>query len=393
MGMALIEYPAAGANPAGVIAYKSTRLMFSSGSRWRQIETSAGVYSETELEKLDSIITAHRTNGASVIFGMDGTPLFYAQTGANPLVGDDVTKDPSGTLGAASFPTSLSAVTNFVQMIVARYNLAGGTWYDAHGAALGKGVQYWETGNEPALDALGNRATAPGQTIYGVNFWGTPAQLVDYMSTQYSAVKAIDPGVVVLSPGISNHAAENSYRDMDTCFNTRGSVTGKYGHETFDALAWHPYFTCPAGAKYGTLFSPWIGDMATGPLGVTNIVQWMRARGFPHQAHATEWGIDSAHATASVTAWLAESADFRYRWIARTFMTAAAGGMASIHPWRWDVVGANALAGDYQNDVGGAQRAYNDCAAMLSGKTIVGGGYTPNGKVRLEFADGSEWEV
>jgi hypothetical protein len=119
----------------------------------------------------------------------------------------------------------------------------------------------------------------------------------------------------------------------------------------------------------------------------------MRKRGFNHAAHATEWGFDTNHATSSALAWQSESTQFRYDWIARTFMAAAAGGVASIHPWNWGVTGANVISGDWQNDTDGAQKAYNDCAARLSGKTIVSGTYKINGQVHLEFADGSVWDV
>lgn len=394
MGMALVESPfQSQPNPAGIIDYRSTRLMFADNSKWHQIETSAGVYDTTVLEALDQIITTNRTNGAAVIFGFNGTPLFYAQTAPNPVVGDDVTKDPSGTLGAASYPTSLAAVTSFVQMIISRYNLPGGAWYDAHGATLGKGIQMWETGNEPPWDTLGNRATAPGQTIGSINFWGTSAQLIDLLQTQYAAIKAIDSSVEVLAPGMSNHAAENNYRDMDSCFYTLGPVTGKYGYESFDSFAWHPYFTGPPGNKYGMWFAPWIGDMVTGPLGVFNIIRWMRKRGFNHRAHATEWGFDTNHSTSTSLAWHQESADFRYKWIARTFMCAAAGGMASIHPWHWGITGSSVISGDWQNDTAGAQLAYNDCAAKLCGKTIIGGSYSVNGAITLKFSDGTSWTV
>lgn len=393
MGMSLVEYPVTGVNPAGIINYRSTRLMFADNSKWNQIETSPGVYDETVLAALDSIITANRQNGAAVIFGLNGTPLFYAQTSPNPVVGDDVTKDSYGDLGGASYPTSLAAVTAFVQMIVSRYNLPGGAWYDAHGATLGKGIQMWETGNEPPWDTNGNRATAPGQTITSINFWGTNAQMIDLMQTQYAAIKAIDSSVEVLAPGLSNHAAENNYRDMDACFNTLGTETGKYGHESFDAFAWHPYYAGPPGAKYGTWFFPWIGDMVLGPLGAFNIVRWMRKRGFNHKVHATEWGFDTYHSTATGLAWHAESTEFRYNWIARTFMCAAAGGIASVQPWNWNVTGTAAISGDWQNDTDGARKAYNDCALNLCGKTIVSGTYKMTGSVRLNFSDGTFWEV
>lgn len=394
MGMALVEHPVIGPNPSGVLPYRSVRLMFAKYSKWYEIETSQGVYDQSVLAGLDSIITANRQNGANVIFGFNGTPLFYAQTAPNPVVGDNVTKGPGNVLGECSYPTSLAAVDSFVRMIVTRYNLPGGAWYDANGATLGKGIQYWETGNEPPWDTRGNRATASGQKITSINFWGTDAQMVDLMQTQYSAIKSLDKSIEVLAPGLSNHTAENNYKELDACFNTLGTVTGKRGYESFDSFAWHPYYTCPPGRKYGEWGAPWIGDMVTGPLGVFNVAGWMRKRGFTHKLHATEWGFDTYSATNTSLAWRLESSEFRYRWLTRTIMCAAAGGVASIHPWHWNITGTNIISGDWQNDVDGAQRAYKDCSARLPGKTITAGYYVfDDGTVSLTFADGSTWTV
>lgn len=390
MGMALMTYPLSGADPTGIINYGAVRMMFTPGTRWSDIETSAGVYSEAALADVDALITFQRTYGKTVIWGHDGTPLFYAQTAANPVVGDDVTKDPYGNLGGASYPTSLAAVTDYVSMMIQRYNKPGGAWYDVHGATLGAGIQRWETGNEPPLDALGNRATAPGQTTTSINFWGTVGQLTDYVQTQYAAIKAVDPSVTVLSPGLSNHAENDEFRKY---MESVGTITGKTGAESCDALAWHPYFAGPPGIKYGVWMYPWLGDMMTGPLGAARVGKWLKDEGYPHAMHMTEWGMDTASSTDTTTAWIAKAADFRYNWICRSFMCAAAGGAASIHPWHWGMTGATIISGDWQNDTDGAQRAYNDCAARLSGKTIVSGTYEVNGVVSLTFSDGSTWTV
>lgn len=392
MGMGVITYPAYGTNPVGIINYKSARMMFLTGSKWFEIETSAGVYSSAALTLLDNLITARRQDGASVVFGCYGTPTFYAQTAANPTVGDNVTLGPSNQLGECSYPTSLAALTNFVNLIISRYNLVGGAWYDIYGATLGKGIQRWELGNEPPMDGTGNRATAPGQTINGTGFWGTDGQLIDYMQCQYSAIKALDPSIIVLSPGLINHPLSG---DFAKCFQTTGPVYGKTGAQSCDVLAWHPYIVGPPG----TLFATWpyivtgFGDMISSEIGAFKARRFLSKNGYSHGMEITEWGYDTSSGAVNCVAWLAQSANFRYTWIARTIMCAAAAGVGCFHPFHFGITGADVIAGDYQNDIEGARKAYNDCAAVLPGKTILSGSYQVNGPVALNFSDGRSFRI
>ena len=131
LGLNLITYPISGNNPVGKIKWGQVRLTLAQQARWATIETSAGVYSASALATLDQIVTFHRQSGATVMLGLYATPVFYAQTFNNPTVADNLVRGPWFLLGECSHPTSMSAVTSFVSMMVSRYNLPGGAWFDA----------------------------------------------------------------------------------------------------------------------------------------------------------------------------------------------------------------------------------------------------------------------
>lgn len=390
----MIEYPVVGNSPAGKVSYKAARVMLMPESWWFTLEPAAnGVYSASALSNLDSIITAHRTNGAAVLMGLYGTPTGYAQTAANPNFGDNVTLGPSNSLGENSFPNSLAAVTNVVTMLINRYNKAGGAWYDAHFAALGKGIQYWETWNEPAMDALGNTATSSGQRITNRGWWGTPAQMIDVAYTEYAAIKAADPSVTVTSPAIPDNTGPAGI--LRTFLITAGAANPtKTGAMACDAVAYHPYFAGPPGVYFGAWQTPFLGNIVSGTLGVATFANWLQTNGYNLPLHITEWGFDTSSATGTVATWYAQTPEFRYNWIARTFMCAAACGAKSIHPWHWgETSDASGNSGNWQGDTTGVQKAYNDIAAKVSGKTIVGGFYVMNGRVTLYFSDGTAFSV
>lgn len=386
LGMTYIQYPVTGANPDGIIDWGSLRLCQQVESRWSTIETSAGVYSASALANLDSIITFQRQNGASVYFGVYGTPTFYAQTAANPTYGDDVTKGPWGALGECSYPTSLAAVTNFVNLIMNRYNKAGGTWYDANFATLGKGIQYWETWNEPPIGSGGNgNSTGSGyqSTLF---WWGTKEQMVDMAQTQYAAIKAIDSSVIVTTPGFSP--------GLPTCIgtflSTTGIVTAKTGLESSDAVAWHPYEHNPAGVIYGT----WTQDIVHGTRGVKTIKDYLTANGYSLPLYISEFGVDAAGTGTTVTNWYAAPAQFRYEWYCRLWMVMAAFGVQQCHEWNWaETNPAQGNSGWWQGDLDGVVRAKNDFATKVSGKTITSGTFGRPGPVTLNFSDGTSWTV
>lgn len=384
LGLCFMQYPVSDTSPEGRLDFKSLRLSQQYQSQWAVIETSAGVYSASALAALDSIITFARGLGATVMMGTYRTPLFYADSVvANPTYTDAQTKGPWGNLGECAHPTSLTALVNFVSMIITRYNLPGGAWYDANHTTLGKGIQYWEPWNEPKIIASSNNGNTTGVNGPGTGFyWGSKNQLVDLCHVQYETIKALDSSVIVCSPGHSELPTT-----IASLLNTAGSAYPAIsGADTCEAIAWHPY---KRSAKYNT-FGNWQLDLVDSSTGIRTLRNAIIQSGHDFPLWITEWGVDASGSSAELTAWYAVEASFRYTWIMRCFMTMAAYGVQCVHPWHW---GSDCCFGDMQDDVDGVQLAYNTFGNIVVGKTIVGISNSRAGPVTLTFADGSSLTV
>lgn len=374
LGMCFMRYPVAGANPIGLVKMKNHRLSQQYDSQWAAIETSAGVYDAAALAALDSIITFDRQNDISVIMGLYRTPRFYADnTTPNPSYTDYITKGPWEHYGECAHPTSLGAVADFVDMIISRYNLTGGAWYDQHGATLGKGIQYWEPWNEPPVNASSTNTNTSGDGAKATSFyWGNKNQLVDLCAVQHETVKALDPSVVVMTPGFSTSPAT-----ILTYLNTTGSEYAETtGADIADQVVWHPYQHGPKRMYFGT----WLQDIVDGSYGIRTLRNTLAIGGYDFPLMISEWGVDGSGGGAMMDAWAAEDASFRFTWIARTLATMAAYGVQSIHPWHWL---SDCCFGDLINDTDGVQAAYNWVADNLVGKTITAVRHYADGKVGL----------
>lgn len=354
--------------------------------RWATIETSAGVYNAAALTALDNLITFQRQNNASVYFGVYATPTFYASASVNPTYADNVTKGPWGLTGECANPTSLTALGNFVTMIVNRYNKPGGAWYNANFATLGKGIQYWEPWNEPSGSGGNGNSTGSGATGSGY-WWGTVAQLVDVCQTQYAAIKALDPSITVTTPGYAGSSKTYALSFLQTT----GPSTNKTGLQSCEAYAFHPYQHGPYGAQYGSWGT---NDLIFGNDGVRGVLDWMRINNVAMPLWISEWGVDAGSGTATEIAWYAAPASVRYQWMARCLMTVAAMGVKCIHPWHWEETSTvSGNSGAWQTDTTGVTLAYNDFATKASGKTITKAQCYWNGIVSLTFSDGTNWTV
>lgn len=399
MGMALVSTPATTNrsgritnSPIGKINVKCNRLSQAFTTRWSFFETSAGVYSASRLAELDELISFNRANGINVIFGMYGTPTFYANSVANnPNYPDSVTLGPWGDLGEGANPTSLTPVTNYVNMIMTRYNTAGGAWGAADSGngqtnfeRYGRGIKYWETGNEPNFTNGNGNVTGSGAAGSGF-WWGTAAQFSDYCYTQHAAIKAIDSGCTVLCAGFSPSGTGT----FTTHFSTVGSITGKTGAEACDWYNYHQY----GYATLGMRLEDANRNFLSGAVGIQTFKNAVLAGGWNRPFAITEEGWDGAAPTVTTTAFENASPTYRYQWYARRFMHYAAFGCQSIHPWNWGSLN-NSNSANWQDDVEGAQRAYNEAVSNLSGKTILPSSYRlPQGVTRLNFSDGTFWEV
>lgn len=397
LGMCWMRYPYIGTdyNPDGIIRWGSCRVSQIYEMHWNRIETpSAGVYDATALSALDQIVTFQRQNGVSVMMGLYGTPVFYAQsspTGASTYA-DNVTYGVWGLLGAGSYPTSLAAVTAFVNMLVTRYNLPGGTWYDANGATLGKGIQLWEEWNEPAIWPTGTQtngnSTGSGGTGQGFA-WMDKEQLVDLCYTQYAAIKALDPSIIVLSPGLDSG---DSVTRAGRFFPAVGTVTGKTGAQSCDAFAWHPYSRL--GHNYPT-YGAWTdGDIVqNADAGITAIRAMLTSYGVPNMPiYISEWGMDELQTSPTGALWYAESALYRRAFMECFLLTCAAFGVKQVHPWHWQQPSTtNGNSGAWPVDTNGVTAAYNAIADNVVGKTIVGLKATAYNRMTATFSDGTTY--
>jgi hypothetical protein len=391
MGMCWIRWPVQGSNPTGVLNYGSVRLSQVRDTCWADIETSAGVYNWT---LMDQIITFQRSSGKTVYWGLYATPRFYADnTTPNPTITDYNVIGPWGSrYGEGAMPTSLAAVQAFITAALTRYNLPGGVWFDQYGATLGKGVQYWETWNEPESwsrsgNGSGNGATAIGQqsTQFG---WMSRAQLVDLHVTQHDTIKALDPSVLVTTPGFTGRVADF----IGAALTLAGSVTSQTMGNTSDAVAWHPYLHTPMGwGIFGNRFSDAIDYGFAGVFAMREALQKTTYGSLP--LWISEWGVDSATVSPEIIDWNNRPPAYRRQWIAGMYASCAALGVQRLDPWHWEINAPVTTAGAYRTDVTGAQAGYNLAAENLPGRTITGYTYRMRGEMTLTFSDNSTWTI
>jgi hypothetical protein len=395
--MNFIEYPVTGANPAGVINWKRFRTSQQIQSRWSTIEKTIGVYDAGALADFDSMVTFQKQNGVHIQFSLYGTPPFYAQTYPNPLYADNITLGPwaqgegeLGLTGESSFPTDTVAMENFIVMIIHRYNLPGGAWYDIHGETLGKGINSWEPITEPIMTpgGVGNGNTTGTLGANNLFWWGKPEEAVDSTAIQYAIVKATDDSIIFYSPSCVIY--KNFEKDLGEFLRITGPVTGKRGIEVCDEIAWHPYHHI---SPY-MIFGEWSSSILTGQAGVFTLRNFLTRKGYPLKPLCVnEWGVDLG-SSGTVIQWYLEPPSFRYTMMARFLMTCAALGITSVYPWKWeDVNPLQGSSGDWQNDSLGVVLAYNDFSIKCAGKTIIVYTCTPDGVVSLYFNDNTSWIV
>lgn len=285
----------------------------------------------------------------------------------------------------------LTALTNFTTMLVNRYNKVGGAWYNANFATLGKGIQMWETNNEPKMDGLGNANGSGIGAQVGSFSWMTNTQTVDHAYTQYAAIKAADSSIVVTSPGFT---AGTITTTMGVFLPQLGTVNGtKHGSDSCDAIAWHPY----RHNQPGTFWGAWLNDIVDGRAGIRTINSWQAAHSYNFPLVISEVGVDTDSTTADVTRWYAQTPSFRYTWMVRWWMICAAFSVKSVFEWKWASDSSNdsvhGCSGWWQGDTNGVCQASKDFVVNVQGKTINSGTYTLNGAVTLNFSDGTSWTV
>lgn len=356
------DWPSSGSAPA--FTFGSYSNFDNNRTHWNRLHTAANTINWAALDAVVAALqSAGVTDGTYVLYG---TPTFLAQ--GYPGTGQSIVNGPysGGSVpGEGSYPTDLAQLVYFCQQFAARN---ASTW-----SGFFRRVQLF---NEPEG---GNFSGAANATNF---FWGTAPQYVDMLWTAYSALKAAAPSLVLLTPGTYNMTT------FATWLAAAGTVNPtKSGRDCFDAVALHPYHAAPNGTYSAR------GDMVTlyhG--GLRSAASVLAARGRTGlDYYATEYGLDSSSSTGVVAAFLALTASERKQRMSRQIMAAARTGWKGFN--LWSLGNANNLCGNLLTDttgvIAGAQEAYT----AIAGKTIVAGGYYPDGREWLTFADGSSYVV
>jgi hypothetical protein len=188
---AMSENGVAAWSPWPAVSFGTFR-MWDTGTRWNQIETSAGSYNWT---KADKVVNLARSNGKDLIYTFGGTPTWAS---SEPSQGC-----PYGN-GSCAAPKSMSDLSAFAKAVATRY----------------KGrIRYYELWNEP------------NDTHY---YTGSMSNMVTMAATIHDAIKSVDPSAVILSPCPTWSSAGAPYIWM-TNFLKAG------GGSHFDIAAYHAY--------------------------------------------------------------------------------------------------------------------------------------------------------
>jgi hypothetical protein len=158
---------------------------------WRDVETSPGVYDWTNLDK--AVDTA-RSNNASVMLVLSGTPSFYAQESWQPSIYGNGFCSPTNDLGAWK---------NYVSAVARRYK---------------DKITSYEPVNEGDILSF---------------YCGDTANLLAMSKAAYDSIKAVDPNAIVTSPSFVDRETVNQFVIMN--------YLKAGGCKFADAVSYHPY--------------------------------------------------------------------------------------------------------------------------------------------------------
>jgi len=353
-GLNAQDWPSTGAEPT--FPFGSYSNFDNKRTHWRSLHSASNTINWANLDAVVAGVQAQGvTDGLYVLYGC---PTFLAQAGQAAQAG------PYSGLGEGSFPTDLTQLTYFCQQFAARNASTWGGFF--------KQVQLF---NEPEG---GNFSGTASTTNF---FWGSAVQYVDMLWTAYTALKTAAPSLEILTPGTY------AVTTFATWLDAVGATTSKHGYECFDAVALHPYHAKPnpTYSGRGDFFSLYQG-------GLLSAQAILAARGRTGlRYYASEYGLDSSGSSGVVATFLALTAAERSTYVQRLRMSAARSGFAGMYLWS---LGNTAnLCGDLSADTTGVIAGERAANAAMSGKTIISGGWYPDGREQLTFSDGSTYVV
>lgn len=339
------------ADPPPAFTYGTYRSQ-SAGISWRHINTSNGVY---DWSKLDAIINYERGLGHDICYTFYGTPQWAASiTGTN---------GPYGGNGEASPPTSNATAASFITALLTRYNTGGV-----------RKIKYIELWNEPSF----------AQVVDNLHYWwGTAAQLVATAKAVADAARAVDPGIIILSPGFDQVSPVNNL----AIWLAANDGSGNLGKNLIDGVAFHAYYSTGYGPM--SIFNGGTNYYVD----ITRVKAAIIGAGLSASTpiYCTEWGLSTAVGGTVLAQFAALSAAQRKARIGRTLLMAALQGVQFFGVYAYGSPSEN-LSGDLVGDTSGALAALVDIQSKIAGKTLTNATINQDGQITV-LADSQLYSV
>src|SRR5579863_8872188 len=284
--------------PWPVVAVGAQRL-HDSGVSWAEIETSAGVYDFTQLDKL---IARAQTNNVDLLYTFVDVPQFHS---SNPT--DANCAYPENGDGGCDPPSDLNADGTGT-------NAAFKAFVTAVATHAGTSIKYWEVWNEPNV----------------LKFWtGTPQQLVRMAQDARCIIKGVGTGCTAINANAEMltpppTGGPNSVDVWMTSYLAAGG--GPYA----DVIAFHGYVQCPDPNVCPTTPTPEVIDLT-----ITNLKNVLASNG---QTGKAIFDTEASWGSADLETF--NDPDQRSAFLARFIVLHQSAGIARFYWYRWDVGGS-----------------------------------------------------
>ena len=291
-----------------------------SGCHWSDIEVAPGSY---QWKALDAFVATAFAAGRDVVYCFLATPNWAS---ARP------TEAGHYNAGSDAEPGDPVLLGQFAAAVAARY------------VALGTPIHAFEIWNEPKFDDGGGVAQ-------GNYFTGTPSSLAKMARAVAQAVKAIDPGAIILSPsptGLEYAWTEGDRSGTDQLNRFLGAADGGggTGARWLDAVAFHGYSHNGYNNEYAI------------PLMADNVRASMALHGL---AGRELWITETSAIAPTLFSYVPQHQE---EFIARTMLLSLGAGVRRVVWYAWD----DPLGFDQRPQVAAS---WNTLVALLSGATVT----------------------
>ena len=197
------------------VRYGVARNVDCAGCLWADVETGREFY---RWSALDAFVASAAAAGRDIVYCFLATPAWAT---ARPVDAGHYGR------GSDAEPADMAWLASFATAVCARYRQRGTP------------IHAFEIWNEPKF--VGGGGVAEGNY-----FTGTPTAMAEMARTVWNAVKAVDPGVLVLSPSPTGlefpwFEGDRSGTDHLYSFLTASDGYGGTGARWIDAVAFHAY--------------------------------------------------------------------------------------------------------------------------------------------------------